>query len=185
MSTTQNPVRTYTQWRTQAKVKKIDEQGQPVEGHAFGGQMVAVSPTYRKGGVNFRVRPVNPVAFFAAFCYENKLIPEQLTEEECQQPMALEILEPLFEATKHVFPSLASPHAASDTETTPSLANGFSFNIPQKMVEIVGTIQSTPTSRAMNGMFGSGAPTNEANLDAIQKKIEQMRSRNGTAKKKS
>ena len=181
--TTQTAQRTYTQWRTQAKIKKLDEHGQPTTDYAFGGQLVAVSPTYRKGGVNFRIRPANPVAFFAAFCYENKLIPDQLTEGECQQPMALEILEPLFEATKHVFPSLASPHAASDTETQPNLANGFSFNIMQKLVEVVGTLQSTPANRAMNGMFSGTVSANGTNLDAIQKKLQQLRKQNSSSKK--
>lgn len=184
--TEQTTQRVYTQWRTQAKIKKIDEQGQPTEGYAFGGQLVEVSPTYRKGGVNFRVRPANPVAFFAAFCYENKLIPVQLSEEELQNPTVVkDILEPIFESVKHYFPSLASPHAASDTETEPNLTNGFSFNIPQKLVEVVGKTQSTPTARSVSGLFGGGMATNGTNLDAIQKKLEQIRGRNGAAKKKS
>lgn len=171
-----NVTRQFPSWNLRARIRKVDEAGDIVkEQYAFGGQTVRVSPRYQRNGSNFRVRPEDPVAFFAAFCFEQGLLPTQLTAEECKSGWALELLEPLWEENKYQFPKLESPFAACDDATEPSLRVGYSFNISQALVEQLGAARTTherPMFRpAVNGQ------ANPQNLDALRRKIEEQRAR--------
>lgn len=170
--------REYPNWNTRGRIKKVDEAGNIVEGqYAFAGECVRVSPRFQRGGMNFRVRPERPAVFFAAWAHEVGLLPTPLTPEECDQDWAFELLEPLFETNKGAFYKLESPFAASDLSTQPSLRVGFSFNIPQVLVEGIGTVRGT------NGAAGhrtSRPVTNNGQaVAAILEKIQAMRARAG------
>src|SRR4051794_32976773 len=94
----------YPQWNTRGRKKKKDEEGNLVQGeHSFGGEIVRVSPRFQKNGNNFRVRPERPAAFFAAYCYENGLLPERLTAEEAESDWGMELLEPLWQENQGQF----------------------------------------------------------------------------------
>src|SRR5947207_1633778 len=90
--------RDYPAWNTRAKIRKIDETGNVLQGQfAYGGEVVRVSPRYQKNGTNFRVRPERPAAFFAAWCHEFNLLPSPLTAEEAESAAGLELLQPLWD----------------------------------------------------------------------------------------
>lgn len=165
-------------WNQRARIKRVTTEGNLVPNeYACGGEAVRVSPRHVKNGVNFRVRPENPVAFFAGWCYEAGLLPTRLTPEECEQEAVQAILDELWEAHKHHFSKLESPFAACDTATVPSPRTGFSFNIAQFLVEPLGTVHSSKGNGAAS--FGGHVPTNGQNLDAIRKKIEDLRAKSG------
>lgn len=172
--------REYPNWNQRGRIKKVDPQGNVLEGqYAYGGEVVRVSPRYQKNGTNFRVRPERPAAFFAGWAFENGLLPTPLTPEEAETPAGLEMLEPLFDTYKSYFPKLESPYAACDASTQPSLKVGFSFNVYQVLVEQIGSVKpvggsSSTMARPVVGNPGSA-------LDLLKKKIEDMRSRTQAA----
>ncbi len=169
--------RAWPHWNLRGRVKRVDSHGNVVENeYAFSGEFVRISPRFQRGGQHFRVRPERPAAFFAAWCYENSLLPTPLTPEECEQDWALELLDPLWAANKHLFYKLESPFAACDHETQPSHRNGFSFNIAQVLVEEAGAVRGNGTAR---GMLGGAVASNGQSHDALRKKIEEMRGRAG------
>jgi hypothetical protein len=172
--------REYPNWNMRGRIKKLDPQGNVLEGqYAYGGEAVRVSPRYQKNGTNFRVRPERPAAFFAAWAFENGLLPTQLTPEEAESPAGLELLQPLFDAYKSYFPKLESPFAACDQSTEPSLKVGFSYNIYQVLVEQIGSVKPVNgTSTALSTpVLGKGSTA----LDSLKTQIESMRSRAATA----
>jgi hypothetical protein len=165
-------------WKLRAKIKRVNAEGNLIPNeYACGGEAVRVSPRFVKNGVNFRVRPENPALFFALYCYERGVLPIRLSPAECQEEWALEILDEFWEENKHRFPKLESPFAASDTATTPSPRTGFSFNIPQFLVEPIGTVHSSKTNGA--AAFSGPVPTNGENHEALRKKIEELRAKAG------
>jgi hypothetical protein len=171
--------REYPNWNLRGKIKKVDQEGNLVEGqHAFGGEVIRISPRFQKNGANFRVRPERPSVFFAAFCVENNLLPIALTPEECESPAGLEILQPLWDTHCGCFPKLESPFAACDESTVPSLKDGFSFCIVQVLVEEIGVVRSTPNRPTLRPAVNGSANTDL--FAAIRTKIEEMRSRNAT-----
>lgn len=165
--------REYPNWNTRAKVRKVDEAGNVVQGqYGCGGELVRVSPRYQKNGTNYRIRPERPAIFFAAWAFEHGLLPMQLTPEECEQEDVLQLLEQLWEACKGHFPKLESPYAACDDATVPSLRVGFSFNIPQLLIESVGSVKPTP------GTSGNSIPGPNTDLAiALRQKVDQLRAR--------
>jgi hypothetical protein len=174
--------RDYPQWNQRGKIKKVDEHNNVVEGqHACAGEVVRVSPRYQKNGMNYRIRPERPAAFFAAFLHEGGVLPTLLTAEECAQEWALELLDPLWEEFKHHFNKLESPFAASDTNTTPSHRTGFSFNILQVLIEDIGTVRAT-TSRPTFRPGVNGSAPNAAMIDSIRRRIEEARAKNSSTK---
>lgn len=168
--------REYPNWNQRARIKKVDPQGNVLEGqYAYGGEVVRVSPRYQKNGTNYRIRPERPAAFFAAWCFENSLLPTPLTPKEAESPAGLEMLEPLFDAYKGYFPKMESPYAASDQATAPSLKVGFSFNILQVLVESIGSLK--PVGGAPSAMVRPVVGTPSSALDLLKKKIDDMRAR--------
>lgn len=175
-----NETRQFPNWHQRGRIRKVDEAGDIVQGqYAFGGEAVRVSPRYQKNGANYRVRPERPVAFFAAYCFENGLLPTQLTPEECEANWVLDLLEPIWDANKHQFPKLESPYAACDQATEPSLRTGFSFNVPQVLVEQLGTVRSTQANPSFRPH--ANGSSNSQQLEAARRKIEEMRARAATA----
>jgi hypothetical protein len=171
--------REYPNWALRAKIKKVDEAGNIVEGqYGFGGEVVRVSPRYQKHGTNYRVRPERPAAFFAAFLQEGGVLPTLLTSEECGQEWVLELLDPLWEQYKAYFPKLESPYAACDSTVVPSHRVGFSFNILQVLVEPIGTAHGSNGKQSFRPL--ANGSTNASVLDTIRKRIEEMRARNAT-----
>jgi hypothetical protein len=172
--------RDYPTWNTRARIRKVDESGNVVQGqYAYGGEHVRVSPRYQKNGTNFRVRPERPAVFFAAWAFENGLLPTALTPEEAESPAGLELLQPLFDEYKGYFSKIESPFAACDQATEPSLKVGFSFNIYQVLVEPAGSVK--PVNGAARALSMSPVGNGDVARDAIKKKIEEMRSRTATA----
>lgn len=166
-------------WQQRGKIKKVDPHGNLVPGeYAFAGEIVEISPRYQKHGQHFRVRPIRPAVFFAAFCFENGLLPEQLTPEECQQEWALQLLDPLWEQCKGYFHKLESPNAACDTMTVPSHRVGFSFNILQVLVDPIGAVKNAAGATGPHPLPVSAIGST---LDAAKKKIEEMRARTPAA----
>lgn len=171
--------REFPNWNTRARIKKVDEQGNILEGqYAFGGEAVRVSPRFQKNGQHYRIRPERPAAFFAAFLHEAGVLPTALTAEESEQEWALELLEPLWEQYKQYLFKLESPYAASDHATTPSLRVGYSFNIPQTLIEPLGSVR-TAAVRPTGGPAIIGASSAQLH-DVLRKKIEEMRARSST-----
>jgi len=102
--------RQYPQWNARGKIRKIDEEGNVVpREYSFGGEVCRISPRFQKSGSNYRVRPERAAAFFAAFCYENQLLPAALTPEESATDWGLEILEPLWEEKQVPVQRLGEP----------------------------------------------------------------------------
>jgi hypothetical protein len=173
--------RDWPAWHQRGKIRKVAPNGDVLEGYAFNGEFVAISPRYQRNGQNYRVRPERPAAFFAAFCFENSLLPELLTAAECEQERALALLDSLWDKAKHRFAALSSPYAASDGGTVPNHRLGFSFNILQVLVEHQGSVRPVggkPTFRpALNGVSPG------VDLEAARQTILAMRARanNGTA----
>jgi hypothetical protein len=53
--------RDYPSWNTRARIRKVDEAGNVLQGEfAYCGEHVRVSPRFQKNGTNFRVRPERP-----------------------------------------------------------------------------------------------------------------------------
>jgi hypothetical protein len=171
--------RVYPNWYTRARVRKADAQGTVTDGHAFNGELVAVSPRFQRNGMNYRVRPERPAAFFAAFCYENGLLPELLTPEEAASDWGLKLLEPLWLRHKNVFMLLGSPFAACD-DTVPDLRVGFSFNIRQKVIEVVGSIKPS-AARSTFRPAVVGQPNGAIDLEAARATIAAMRAQASNA----
>lgn len=97
--------REYPNRNQRGRIKKVDPQGNVLEGqYAYGGEVVRVSPRYQKNGTNYRIRPERPAAFFAAWCFENSLLPTPLTPEEAETPAGLEMLEPSSTPTRATSP---------------------------------------------------------------------------------
>ena len=173
----QSTRREWPAWYQRAKVRKVDAKGNVLEdAYAANGEVVAVSPRYQKAGVNFRVRPERPAAFFAAWCHENGLLPELLTPEECEQEWALALLDPLWAKNRYRFPVLGSPFAACDAQTVPSHRVGFSFNILQVLVEHLDSLRSA-AGKATTFRPGMNGHSNGADLEAARRVIEAMRAR--------
>ncbi len=169
--------REYPSWNERGRIRKVDEHGNFLEGqHAFGGEVVRISPRRLRNGANYRVRPERPAAFFAAFCAESGLLPTPLTPEESESDWGLEVLQPLWDAYKHHLPRLESPFAACDSATEPSLRAGYSFCLLQVLVELIGTARpSTSGPAARPAVNGSGLSSRL--LDHLRKKIEEGRAR--------
>jgi hypothetical protein len=158
------------------RIKRVDPDGNVIENeYAFGGEFVRISPRFTRGGQHFRVRPERPAMFFMYWCYEHSLLPTPLTAEECEADWAVEILDWLWNAEKHAFYKLESPFAACDHATQPSHRIGFSFCVLQILVEEVGSVRSNGTPRAMIG----AVPSNGQSLEAVKRKIEEMRAKSG------
>src|SRR5262249_13671119 len=137
------------------RIKRVDSHGNVIENeYAFGGEFVRISPRFTRGGQHFRVRPERPAMFFMFWCYEHSLLPTPLTAEECEADWAIEILEFLWNTEKQAFYKLESPFAACDS-TQPSPRVGFSFCLPQVLVEEVGSVRSNGTPTAMIGAVPS------------------------------
>jgi hypothetical protein len=171
--------REYPNWNLRGKIRKVDAEGNLIEGqHAFGGEIIRISPRFQKNGANFRVRPERPAVFFAAFCVENHLLPVPLTPEECESPAGLEILQPIWDLHSGCFPKLESPFAACDESTTPSLKDGFSFCLVQVLVEEIGVVRSSPNRPTLRPAVNGSTDTDI--FEAIRTKIHEMRSRNTT-----
>lgn len=178
VSNTSNGHREYPQWHAQGKLKKADAAGNILEGqYACNGEIVAISPRYQKNGVNYRVRPERPAAFFAAFLFEHGLLPELLTPEESTQNWALELMEPLWERFKTRFPLLGSPFAASDILTVPSLRVGYSFNIAQVLIEHIGSLKPTSGRPSTYITTNGNGHSNPVDLEAARRTILAMRAR--------
>jgi len=168
--------REFPHWNAQGRIKKVDQEGNVVEGqYAFGGELVRISPRFQKHGTNYRVRPERPAAFFAEFLFENGLLPTALTAEECEQEWALELLDPLWETYKGYFPKLESPYAACDLATTPSHRLGFSFNLPQILVEETGLVRTNVARPAFRPV--SNGSVNGSVFAQLKKRIDEERSR--------
>jgi hypothetical protein len=164
-------------WNLRGRIKKVSSQGDIIENEfAFGGEYVRISPRFVKGGRTYRVRPERPAMFFMFWCFEHGLLPTPLTAEECEADWAVEILDWLWNAEKHAFYKLESPFAACDHATQPSHRVGFSFCVPQVLVEEVGSVRSNGTPRAM---ISSAVPSNGQSLEAMKRKIEEMRAKAG------
>jgi hypothetical protein len=163
-------------WNMRGRIKRVDSHGNVIEGeYAFGGEFVRVSPKYVKGGRTYRVRPERPAMFFMFWCYEHTLLPTPLTAEECEAGWAVEILDWLWNANKHVFYKLESPFAACDHATQPSHRVGFSFCIPQILVEETGSVRGSKGGHG--GMMPAHVQGNGENHEALRKKIEEMRAK--------
>lgn len=169
--------REFPNWAMRGRLKKVDDDGNVLEGqHACGGELVRISPRFQRNGQHYRIRPERPAAFFAAFLHEGGVLPTALSPEECEQEWALDLLDPLWEQYKGHFYKLESPLAACDGGTVPSHRVGFSFNVLQVLIEHVGTVKANgprpPTAKTI-----SAGATNPSSIDAIRKKIEEMRAR--------
>jgi hypothetical protein len=165
-------------WNMRGRIKRVDSHGSIIEGeYSFGGEHVRISPRFQRGGRHFRVRPERPAVFYAAWCHESSLLPTLLTPEECGQEWALELLDPLWAANKHLFYKLESPFAACDDATQPSHRVGFSFNIAQVLVEEAGSVRSNGTPRAM---MGGAVSSGGQNQEALRKRIEELRAKAAT-----
>lgn len=173
--------RQYGGWHARGKIKKTDPQGNILDSQfAFNGEIVQISPRFQRSGTNYRVRFENPPAAFAAFLFENGLLPELLASEEANQEWAMALMDGLWAKTKYRFPALASPHAASDSLSVPSHRNGFSFNVLQVLIEHLGSVRPvsarTPSFRpAINGAVPG------VDLEAARQVIAAMRARGGEA----
>lgn len=173
--------REYPNWAMRGRLKKVDDEGNVLDAQsACGGEMVRISPRFQRNGQHYRIRPERPAAFFAAFLHESGVLPTALTPEECDEPWALELLDPLWEQYKGHFYKLESPFAACDGNTVPSHRLGFSFNVPQILVDHVGTVKSNGPRPLTNKAVSVG-PANSSVADAIRKRIEEMRARTGKA----
>ena len=170
-----NPVRRpFPNWNIRAKIRKTDEQGNVLPNeYAFGSEPVRVSPRFQKNGANYRIRPERPAYFFAQFCVENGLLPVNLTPEECETDTGLEILQPLFDSYKQYLPKL---HGATDQFSEPSLKEGYSFCIPQILVDQIGTIRTTANRTTPRPMINGSAPSSSV-FESIKKRIEEMRAK--------
>ena len=161
-------------WNLRAKIKRVNAEGKLIPNeYACGGEFVRVSPRFVKGGRTYRVRPERPAMFFMFWCLEHGLLPTPLTAEECEADWAVEILDFIWNAEKHSFFKLASPFASCDHATQPSHRVGFSFCVPQVLVEEVGSVRGNGTPRAMIG----AVPSNGQSLEAMKRKIEEMRAK--------
>lgn len=167
--------RQFPSWNMRACVRKTDDQGNILDENAYNGEIVRVSPRYQRHGVNFRVRPERPAAFFAAYCYEQGLLPTLLSPDECQQEWALELLDSLWEDNKFAFAGLESPYAACDQGTTPSHRIGFSFVVLQILVQQLGAVRSVPGKPTFRPT-GNGTSSHQ-DMDAIRRRIEEQRAR--------
>jgi hypothetical protein len=173
-----NSRREFPNWNLRGKIRKVDDQGNIVEGqYAYGGELVRVSPRYQKNGTNYRVRPERPASFFAQFCVEHGLLPTALTAEEAESDLGMEILQPLWDSYKSFLPKLESPYAACDVATEPSLKVGFSFCVMQILIEQIGSIRPSGTKPMLKVSVNGSAP-GPVILDSLRKKIEEMRARN-------
>lgn len=171
--------REYPNWNTRARIRKVDEAGNLVQGqYAYGGEVVRVSPRYQKNGANFRIRPERPAVFFATWCFEKGLLTTLLTPAECEQEDVLQALDTLWEGYKGYFPKLESPFAACDLSTQPSLRTGFSFTIAQVLVEAMGIVKAMPGTSTVS-VPGPNAGLSDI-ADALKQKVEQMRARTST-----
>lgn len=172
-----NVRRQYPNWNLRAKIRKVDEQGNILpDQYAFGGEAVRVSPRFQRNGANYRIRPERPAYFFMQFCVENGLLPVPLTQEECDSQAGLDILQPLFDSYKQYLPRLESPFAASDQATEPSLKDGFSFCIPQPLVDQIGTVRTTASRATPRPMINGSAPSASV-FENIKRQIEAMRAK--------
>ncbi len=171
--------REFPNWNQRGRIKKVSPEGNVLEGqYAYGGEIVRVSPRYQKNGTNFRVRPERPAVFFAAWAFENGLLPTPLTPEEAESQAGLELLQPLFETYRHYFPKMESPYAACDQGTEPSLKVGFSFNIYQVLVEQIGSVK--PVNGNSAALPIPASTNGRSALDSLKSQIEAMRSRTAT-----
>jgi hypothetical protein len=164
-------------WNMRGRIKRVDADGNVIEGYACGGEFVRISPRFQRGGQHFRVRPERPAMFFMFWCYEHGLLPTPLTAEECEADWAVEILDWLWDVEKQAFYKLESPNAACDVGTQPSLRGGFSFCISQILVEEVGSVHTSKGSHG--GMMPTHVQGNGENREALRKKIEEMRAKAG------
>lgn len=165
-------------WNLRGRIKRVSSQGDIIENeYAFGGEFVRISPRFQRGGQNYRVRPERPAAFFAAWLYEQGILPTRLTPEEAESEWGLEMLDPFWAKYKGHFYKLESPNAACDVGTQPSHRTGFSFCILQVLVEEAGSIRSSNGSHG--GMMIAHAQGNGENHDALRQKIEAMRAKAG------
>ena len=171
--------REFPHWNSQGRIKKVDDQGNVLEGqYACNGELVRISPRFQRHGTNYRVRPERPAAFFAAWAFENGLLPTALAAEECEQEWALELLDPMWEQYKGYFFKLESPYAACDLATVPSHRVGFSFNVMQVLVEGIGTVRTNVARPAFRP--SANGTTNASMFERMKTRIEEMRARNGT-----
>lgn len=177
-----NARREFGGWHARGKIKKTDPAGNILDGqYAFGGEVVQISPRFQRfSGQNFRVRFEDPAAAFAAFLFENGLLPELLSPAEANQEWALALMDQFWDKVKYRFPALASPHAASDTMTVPSHRNGFSFNVLQVLIEHLGSVRPVSArSPAFRPAVGGGVPG--VDLEAARQVIAAMRARSAEA----
>lgn len=166
-------------WNQRGKIKKVSPAGEIIPNeYAFGGEVVHISPRYQKNGQNYRVRPERPAVFFAAWCFENGLLPTPLTPEEAESQAGLDLLQPLFETYRQYFPKMESPYAACDQGTEPSLKVGFSFNIYQVLVEQIGSVK--PVNGSSTALPIPASTNGRSALDSLKSQIEAMRSRTAT-----
>jgi hypothetical protein len=173
--------RQYGGWHARGKIKKTDPAGNILDGqYAFNGEVVQISPRFQRSGQNYRVRFENPAAAFAAFLFENGLLPELLSPAEANQEWALALMDGLWAKTKYRFPALASPHAASDSLSVPSHRNGFSFNVLQVLIEHLGSVRPVSArSPAFRPAVGGAVPG--VDLEAARQVIAAMRARSAEA----
>jgi hypothetical protein len=173
--------RQYGGWHARDKIKKTDPAGNILDGqYAFGGEVVQISPRFQRSGTNYRVRFENPAAAFAAFLFENGLLPELLSPAEANQEWALALMDGLWAKTKYRVPALASPHAASDSLSVPSHRNGFSFNVLQVLIEHLGSVRPVSArSPAFRPAVGGAVPG--VDLEAARQVIAAMRARSAEA----
>jgi hypothetical protein len=165
-------------WNLRGRIKRISSQGDIIENeYAFGGEFVRISPRFQRGGQNYRVRFERPAAAFAAWLFEQSILPTRLSPEEAESEWGMEFLDPFWSKYKGHFFKLESPNAACDLGTRPSHRSGFSFCILQVLVEEVGSIRSSNGSHG--GMMLAHAQGNGENHEALRKKIEEMRAKAG------
>jgi hypothetical protein len=164
-------------WNLRAKIKRVNAEGNLIPNeYAFGGEFVRISPRFVKGGRTYRVRFEKPAAAFAAWLWEQDILPTRLTPEEAESEWGLELLDPLWAKYKGHFFKLESPNAAIDTATMPSHRTGFSFCILQALVEQVGSVRSSNGSHG--GMMIAHVQGN-GDHEALRKRIEELRAKAG------
>jgi hypothetical protein len=169
--------RAWPHWNMRGRIRRVDSDGNVIEGYACGGEFVRVSPRFVKGGRTYRVRPERPAVFFAAWCFEHGLLPTPLTAEECEADWAVEILNWIWKIEKQAFYKLESPFAACDQATQPSPRVGFSFCISQILVEEAGSVRSS--KGGPGGMMPAHIQGNGHDTEGLRKKIEEMRAKAG------
>jgi hypothetical protein len=170
--------RAWPHWNMRGRVKRVSSQGDVIENeYAFGGEYVRISPRFVKGGRTYRVRFERPAAAFAAWLYEQSILPTRLSPEEAESEWGLELLDPLWAKYNGHFYKLESPNAACDVGTQPSLREGFSFCISQILVEEVGSVRGSNGSQG--GMMPAHVQGNGENHEALRKRIEEMRAKAG------